>query len=190
MKSRDLDSAVVDAARRGVTVVGICGGYQILGQQLDDPEGTESGEPQSEQGLGLLPIDTVFELSKTTRRVSVEMPAMEQGPVKGAAATGFGYEIHTGSTTGVKAPLATLGAEGMSAWSDGTSSETLPVIGSYVHGLFDSPEILRRLLHTVAESHGLPRPSVLDFSMEAEYDRLAGVVRNAIDMDLIRSMIG
>ncbi len=235
MKSRGLDAAVVDAANRGTTIVGICGGYQILGQQLDDPDATESGEPQSEPGLGLLPISTVFDTEKTTRRVSIEIQEMTTGPLKGPAAQGSGYEIHTGITTGIETPLAILSDDSgpatrptwggvatcppslegreleggskpqqeenpdtsvkplaqpqTSSWPDGAHSPDLPVIGSYVHGLFDSPDILRRLLYTTADSHGLPRPLVQDFSMEAEYDRLAQTVREALDMDLLRSMI-
>jgi cobyric acid synthase len=260
MKTRGLDTAVIDAANRGVTVVGICGGYQILGQQLDDPDATESPEPQSEPGLDLLPINTIFDTEKTTRRVSIEIPEHDSGPIKGPHAAGYGYEIHTGITTGTETPLAVLSDDTNSpsnaeepgegtgassllreagapraqgrvdcsgdqvsirsgrpelneksrlrgnassaedpppAWPDGASSTTLPVIGSYVHGLFDSyvhglfdsPDILRRLLNTTADNHNLPRPLVQDFSMEAEYDRLAAVVREAIDMDLIKSMI-
>ena len=99
MKSLGLDQAIIEAAtKRGVTVVGICGGYQILGQQLDDPEATEAPEPQSEPGLGLLPTSTVFDTTKTTRRVNVEIPAHNSGPLKGPPATGTGYEIHTGIT--------------------------------------------------------------------------------------------
>jgi len=209
MKSRALDIAIVDAANRGVTVVGICGGYQILGQQLDDPNATESPEPQSEPGLGLLPISTVFDTEKTTRRVTIEIPEHTSGPLAGPAVKGVGYEIHTGITIGGgETHLANLSdvtnfpsnAEGpqsprpnnsvQTTWPDGIISETLPVIGSYVRGLFASPDILRRLLDTTANNHGLPRPNVQDFSMEAEYDRLAGVVREAIDMNLLRSLIG
>jgi len=75
------------------------------------------------------------------------------------------------------------------ATPDGTISPTPPVIGTYVHGLFDSPEILRRLLNTTAETHNLPEPLIAEFSMDAEYDRLAQVVRESIDMSLINSLI-
>jgi len=223
MKSRGLDTAITEAANRGVTIVGICGGYQLLGQHLDDPDATESPEPQSEPGLGLLPISTVFDTTKTTRRVTVEIPEHTSGPLTGPAATGTGYEIHTGITTATKTPLATLTDDSISVTQatptgpgvprraatrdqvvrrrpelnarpephpDGTSLENPPVIGTYVHGLFDSPDILRRLLNTTADNHNLPRPLVQDFSMEAEYDRLARVVREAIDMDLIESLVG
>ena len=108
MKSRGLDQAIIEAANRNVTVVGICGGYQILGQQLDDPDATESPEPQSEPGLGLLPTSTIFDTQKTTRRVNIEIPAHDSGPLKGPTATGIGYEIHTGITTGITTSLATL----------------------------------------------------------------------------------
>ena len=233
MKSRGLDTAITEAANRGTTIVGICGGYQLLGQHLDDPDATESPEPQSEPGLGLLPVSTVFDTTKTTRRVTVEIPEHTSGPLTGAAATGTGYEIHTGITTATETPLATLTDDSISkthptrdgvapnplsflgrelegglnrqqgkssgsglkpnakasTWPDGTSTANPPVIGTYVHGLFDSPDILRRLLNTTADNHNLPRPVIQDFSMEAEYDRLARVVREAIDMDLIETLV-
>ena len=216
IKSRGLDTAIIEAAKRGVTVVGICGGYQILGEQLDDPDATESPEPQSEPGIGLLPVETIFDTTKTTRRVTLVIPTHQSGPLKGPTATGIGYEIHTGITTGTTTHLATLTddhprvpstAEGSGAGemktlsaepdnqppihfhSDGTASSTLPVIGTYVHGIFDSPEILRRLLNTTAETHNLPKPVIEEFSMEAEFDRLAQTVRNSIDMDLIHNLI-
>jgi hypothetical protein len=72
---------------------------------------------------------------------------------------------------------------------DGTIHPHLPVFGSYVHGLFDSPEILRRLLNTTAQTHNLPKPVIQEFPMEAEFDRLAQAVRQSIDMNLINSLI-
>ncbi len=215
MKSRGLDKAIVEAANRNVTIVGICGGYQILGKQLDDPDATETPEPQSELGIGLLPTKTVFDTTKTTRRVTIEIPAHETGPLKGDHATGTGYEIHTGITTDTETHLANL-SDDLSSNSfspgekarlkgnaesinpsptsqptrhDGTISPNAPIIGTYVHGIFDSPEILRRLLNTTAEIHNLPQPTIEDFSLEAEYDRLAQITREALDMPLINSLI-
>lgn len=239
MKSRNLGKALIEAANRNVTIVGICGGYQILGEQLDDPDATESSKPESEPGLGLLPTKTVFDTTKTTRRVNIEIPHHETGPLKGPTATGTGYEIHTGITTGITEPLATLTytdnkspihREGVSGRLDRSEvpsrstthgpNESSPVtgdlegefaaraessdderdttqdgalrgaiIGTYVHGIFDSPDILRRLLNTTAESHNLPQPVIEEFSMEAEYDRLAKITRENLDMSLINSLI-
>ncbi|MDA1279302.1 MAG: cobyric acid synthase [Chloroflexi bacterium] len=216
IKSRKLDKAIVEAADRGVTVIGICGGYQILGRHLDDPNATESPEPQSEPGIGLLPVNTVFDTEKTTRRVNVEILETSCGPLRGATARGTGYEIHSGITTGETTALSTLSADSTPAprtfspvppgekarlrgierppatthtWSDGAISGNLPVIGTYVHGLFDSPDILRRLLITTADAHGLPSPQIPEFSMEAEYDRLEDAVRESLDMNLIRSLL-
>lgn len=189
MKSRGLDSAIVQAANNGVTVVGICGGYQILGKFLDDPRATESSNPESETGLCLLPIRTVFDTTKTTRRVDIRIPAHTDGPLAGEAATGVGYEIHTGITqSGDVNGLATLTSENES-WDDGAFSDSLPVVGTYVHGIFDSPQILRRLLAAIAANYSLPAPVVQEFSMETEYDRLAHTVRESIDMELIRELI-
>ncbi len=245
MKSRGLDKAIIEAAIRNVTIIGICGGYQILGEQLDDPNATESSKSESESGLGLLPISTIFDTTKTTRRVIVEIPAHKSGPLKGEQATGTGYEIHTGITTGQVDTLATISyatipseisppsqsgreLEGgrlqrepshpmttatnapPSLLREGPregrlqrrpSRPTTPgaitpdgavlgsIIGTYVHGIFDSPDILRRLLNTTAQTHDLPNPIIEEFSMEAEYDRLAQTVRENIDMNLINDLI-
>jgi len=207
MKSRNLDKAIVDAANRNVTIVGICGGYQILGEQLDDPDATESSKPELEPGIGLLPTKTIFDTTKTTRRVTVEIPAHQSGPLRGEHATGTGYEIHTGITTGITDHLATLiyinhesspgtgdfaaEAESSNDERDQTQDGTVGgnVIGTYVHGIFDSPEILRRLLNTTAKTHNLPQPTIEEFSMEAEYDRLAKITRENLDMPLINSLI-
>jgi adenosylcobyric acid synthase len=237
MKSRKLDQAIIEAANRNVTIVGICGGYQILGEHLNDPNATESPEAQSERGLGLLPTSTTFHTAKTTRRVTIEIPTHKTGPVQGESAHGTGYEIHTGITTNTENHLANLNddlppnpffprekarlrgnedsardsrndakdkchpeaLEGRQASQqrlvsrttrlDGAIATNLPVIGTYVHGFFDSPEILRRLLNATAETHNLPQPTIEEFSMEAEYDRLADHVRKNIDMTLINSLI-
>ena len=72
---------------------------------------------------------------------------------------------------------------------NGTIANNAPIIGTYVHGIFDSPEILRRLLNTTAETHNLPQPVIEEFSMEAEYDRLAQITRENLNMPLINSLI-
>ena len=89
-----LEAAISKLAQRGTPVLGVCGGYQMLGQTVADPEGTESGRPQTLRGLGLLPTQTTFAAEK--RRTQSQATVMEE-PFAGAHLTG--YEIHTGRTT-------------------------------------------------------------------------------------------
>lgn len=194
MRSRGLDAAVIGAAQRGVSVIGICGGYQMLGELLDDPDGADGGEPDSERGLGLLPVNTVFGHDKMTRRVDIRVAGGASHSVLNPGASGNGYEIHSGETTaivdGAVASLLELDRGDGVPRSDGAVSKDGKILGCYVHGLFDSPNVLQPLLDTVAERFGLERPVVSPFSMEDEYDRLAKVVRESLDMELIRKISG
>ncbi len=199
MKSRGLDVAVSEAAERGAYVVGVCGGYQMLGEILDDPEGADGGEPDSEAGLGLLPLKTVFNRDKVTRRAKfrVASPAPEMSaagrPMRPGAA-GSGYEIHSGETSArdrqTVTPLLELDRGDGILRPDGAVSTSGRLMGCYVHGLFDSPDVLGPFLESAAEKFGLEPPIVRPFSMEEEYDRLASVVRESLDMAAIRRMTG
>jgi len=191
MKSRGLDTAIKSAAQNGTTVIGICGGYQMLGESISDPQRTESRATDFEEGLGLLPLRTTFQQAKTTGRVEIELPAHDSGILAGAKAGGVGYEIHMGEAEITDEPaieLARLSGDN-ETWSDGLIASKGNVLGTYVHGFFDSPEILGRLLTNVAKANNLPEPVIPDFSMEAEYDRLADHVRQSIDMDLLKSFV-
>ena len=80
-------------------------------------------------------------------------------------------------------------APGCRSETDGAVGDNGWVLGTYIHGLFDSPDIVERIIGNVAKRHGLPAPSVPHYSMEAEFDRLADVVRANLDMDLIYSLV-
>ncbi|MDA0676982.1 MAG: cobyric acid synthase [Chloroflexi bacterium] len=194
MKSRGLDAAIRDGARRGVTVLGICGGYQMLGEKLDDPYGVDGGEPDHEEGLGLLPVSTAFRRDKVTRRVRFRVIASDGAAGLKKNSTGVGYEIHTGETVvlrqGNVTPLLELDRGDGVSIPDGGVSAAGNVAGCYVHGLFDSPGVLEPLLRAVADKNDIEPPEVKPFSMDAEYDRLAGVVRSSLDMDAVYRMIG
>ncbi len=191
LKQKGLDDAVRTAAQRGAAVIGVCGGFQMLCERLEDPLGADSGHPDTEPGLGLLPGATVFEREKTTRRVDV---TLRPGPglLEGASpVTGHGYEIHTGQTSGHAMPAAQIaaGPHGV-VRADGALSPDGRVMGTYVHGLFDTPAVLARLLGNIASLHGLPAPQVPDFSQDAEIDRLAAAVRDTIDMQAVYAILG
>ena len=134
LRQSGLEAAILKLAAAGVPVVGICGGYQMLGRTLSDPEGTEGGTPGAVcRGLGLLPADTVFCADKTRTRVEAEALA---GPFAGAKLEG--YEIHMGQTRVEGAPFCRL-ADGR---PEGCAAGH--VYGTYLHGLFDSGEANRK----------------------------------------------
>ena len=189
MKSRGLDRAVISAANNGSSVLGICGGFQMLGTRLEDPHCADSVDGGAEDGLGLIDATTEFAPKKRTRRVDFTLrtgPGLLEGKTP---ANGVGYEIHTGVTTADHAHPFEVVAPGCQSEPDGGLGNGGWVLGTYIHGLFDSPDIVKRITGNIAKRHGLPTPDVPHFSMEAEFDRLANVVRSNLDMDLIYSLV-
>ena len=177
-----LETAVQKLARRGTPVLGVCGGYQMLGGMLDDSAGTESGRPQTLRGLELLPTRTVFTLEKRRAQVTATAAA----PFAGAALTG--YEIHTGRTTVEGAPFCTL-ADGI---PDGCVQGS--VFGTYLHGLFDSGELTEKLAALLCRRKGLAPETAAPLTMQAyreqQFDLLADGVRRALDMSAIYAAMG
>ena len=177
-----LETAVQKLARRGMPVLGVCGGYQMLGGMLDDSDGTESGRPQTLRGLELLPTRTVFTLEKRRAQVTATAAA----PFAGAALTG--YEIHTGRTTVEGAPFCTL--------ADGTPDGCVQgsVFGTYLHGLFDSGELTEKLAALLCRRKGLAPETAAPLTMQAyreqQFDLLADGVRRALDMSAIYAAMG
>lgn len=169
-----LETAILKLAASGTPVLGVCGGYQMLGQKLSDPEKVEDGGELS--GMGLLPMETVFCQDKTRTRVSAR--ALE-GPFAGAQVQG--YEIHMGKTQGKPCtPFAVLG----SGETDGAILEN--VMGTYLHGLFDSGELTGKLAAFLLHRKGLSAEHIQVESRDAyrqrQYDMLADAVRQSLDM--------
>jgi adenosylcobyric acid synthase len=194
MNQRGISQAIREAANQGCGVIGICGGYQMLGAELDDPGGADSGRPDSEPGIGLLSSRTVFQQEKSTVRVRFEIATSRGLLAGGAAAGGEGYEVHTGLTRSAEAPALTArtGGNGRTgeARADGAVSADGWVFGTYVHGFLDSPEVTGRVLANIARRHRLPAPSVQAFSLDAEIGRVAEAVRGAVDMPVVYGMLG
>ena len=189
MKSRGLDRAVISATHNGAAVMGICGGFQMLGTRLEDPDCADSVDGGAEDGLGLIDSKTVFAPQKRTRRVDFTLRT-GSGLLEGKApAKGLGYEIHTGVTTVNHTQPVEVIATGYRPELDGAVGNGGWVLGTYIHGMFDSPEIVGRITGNIARRHGLPSPNVPHFSMEQEFDRLADVVRANLDMDLVYSLV-
>ena len=183
LRENGLEAAILKLAAAGVPVMGICGGYQMLGRTLSDPEGTEGGVPGAVvRGLGLLPVDTVFCAQKTRTRVEARALA---GPFAGARLEG--YEIHMGKTQVDGEPFCRLEdgrAEGCAAGN---------VYGTYLHGLFDTGEATARLADLLCKTKGIDPAGAAPLShrafQEREFDRLAEAVRAALDMDAIYQMM-
>lgn len=185
MRESGFETAIKKAAANGTPVVGICGGYQILGRTISDPNGVE-GFPKTVNGMGLLDVDTVFSEEKHTAQVTGKF-----GEVSGffGCLSGLefsGYEIHHGRTT--------VSGEGLSVL-DGTRTDGCysgNVMGSYVHGIFDNAEVCTVIVKALYERKGLSYEGNSDLSTltkdeirERELDKLAQAVRESLDMDII-----
>ena len=155
--------------RRGGRVLGICGGYQMLGRSVSDPHGFE-GPPGRCDGLGLLEVETVLAGEKTLR--PVEGVSVEDG------ATVTGYEMHVGATTGADTarPLLRFG----DGTADGATSADGRVAGAYVHGLFEHADQRTAWLRRLGGS-----PSAMDYdaTVEATLDALADHLERHVDLD-------
>ena len=178
-----LEAVLLKQAAAGTPVLGVCGGYQMLGRTLDDSAATESGRSQTLRGLGLLPTSTVFSAEKRRTQVCAAAAA---GPFAGAALTG--YEIHTGRTVVEGAPFARL--------ADGTPEGCVcgNVFGTYLHGLFDTGELTEKLTAFLCRRKGI-RPEAaalvpMAVYREQQYNKLADGVRAALDMAAIYKAMG
>jgi len=184
LRGRRLAPAIERAAGDGRIVVGVCGGYQMLGARLDDPFAVEGGG--SADGLGLLPGVTTFAPRKTTVRVVATVRG--SGPLALAAgAEVSGYEIHAGVTTAHAADAALTIVERGGAPADGPDGAVAgSVIGTYVHGLFSSGPVRRALLSAALRHRGVAAdPRWGAASAVDRYDRLADLVAPALDLDAI-----
>lgn len=181
-----LEARIKQLSLDGTPIIGICGGYQMLGQRVSDPYNAEGGG--KEIGMGLLPTSTVFYNKKTTSRVRGKINDEMFGFFSCLADLEFeGYEIHLGSTEiyGRYLSIMDLGNK------EGSFTEN--VMGTYVHGIFDNDEICERLVKALYKRKGLeytagstiPRAEY----KEKQYTILANAVRENLDMELIYKII-
>ena len=181
LRQSGMEAAILKHAAAGGAVAGICGGYQMLGQTVSDPDGVEGGGTL--KGLGLLPADTVFQGEKTRTRVTGAFRAPE-GIFASMAGVPFeGYEIHMGRTESAAAPLADFTTQTGERRTDGLSSGN--VWGCYVHGIFDKAGAAEALVNALLEAKGLePGAAAVDWQdyAQGQYDKLAGGLRESLDM--------
>jgi len=187
LQASGVGAAVRHAAASGRPVLGICGGFQMLGTRVDDPLGME-GVKGSAEGLGLLPLVTVFAGTKHTVRVRARVTA-KRGVLAGAAGLELAaYEIHVGTTDSASDPAFDVAARGL----DGAVSADGVVTGTYLHGIFADDGVRGAVLRDLAARvgrpadprWGSPRP------VSARYDRLADIVAASSDMPAIAKLVG
>jgi len=173
--------ALSEFHRQGGRLLGICGGYQMLGCWVHDPEGQE-GTPGSSAGLGLLPVETVLRAPKTTTRTRFSW-----GEARGA-----GYEIHMGRTErrGAMPWFGVLERNGRpEAAEDGCIAVDGRVMGTYIHGMFDAPAITARWLRGIGvndvQAPALHGPAARD----RDYERLADHFEAHVDVEAINNWI-
>ncbi|MBN1375582.1 MAG: cobyric acid synthase [Dehalococcoidia bacterium] len=186
-----LADAIIHEAKQGTTVAGICGGYQMLGLKIFDYYGAESDIREAD-GLGLLALDTRFDLAKITSQVSGRVIA-GTGLFNNMHGTAVqGYEIHMGkSQLQTDNPLLEISSLNNSAdiYTEGTSDRTGMIFGSYLHGLFHSTDFTRRLLDNLCLIRGIRADGHIAPDKEKAYDALASEFRRSLDMNMIYGIL-
>jgi adenosylcobyric acid synthase len=182
--------------KSGGTVVGLCGGYQMMGTVVRDPHGMESALPEI-PGLGLLDMETEMLPDKVTSQVEAAVVA-ESGPFAGCRELLSGYEIHMGrSSSGgnSKSLFRILRRDGKSeSADDGLAQPDGRAWGTYIHGVFDNDEFRGRFLRELAKKSGKKLAPSDSFayrgSRDKQYDLLAGLVRQHVNVRRVLDIIG
>ncbi|WP_300629234.1 cobyric acid synthase [Pseudomonas sp.] len=177
LRANGWDTAVARHLRYGGKVLGICGGLQMLGEQVHDPLGLE-GLAGSSDGLGLLAFSTTLEQEKQLRNVRGRL-LLEDAEVSG-------YEIHAGVTCGEALLNAAVRLD--DGRHDGARSADGQILGTYLHGLFETPAACSALLRWA----GLQDVQEVDYHAlrERDIERLADLVENHLDTELLRKLCG
>ena len=177
LRQSGLEAAICQQAARGCIVFGICGGYQMLGASVRDPLGVEAAGVTEIKGMGLLPMDTVFQGEKVQQQTSGVF-----GEIPGAlhSLSGMkytGYEIHMGRSRQQLAPLVNQGN----------------VYGSYIHGIFDGAGIAQAVIGDLAARKGIDPGTLTVFDPERykqeQYDKLADTLRLYLNMEEVYGML-
>jgi adenosylcobyric acid synthase len=186
-----LAQSIRRAVADGQPIVGVCGGYQMLGEAVHDPDHVES-DARSTRGLGLLPVVTTFEPSKTTVRVRARV-AETSGPFAGAAGSEVvAYEIHAGRTSASSPTPFTIVERGNRAAhdADGAVSAGGNVVGTYLHGLFANDSLRGAFLRSLAARKGIATDPRWGTPAGDRYEHLADAVARAVDLGALAKLVG
>lgn len=190
MRENGLESCIVTYAKQGNPVLGICGGYQMLGKRISDPFGAEGGGEI--EGMGLLPVSTVYEKEKIRTRVKGSVLPVN-GVLEGLSGTPFeGYEIHMGRTereAGTR-PFVAMAEQGKEEKEDGAVYGN--VYGTYAHGFFDG-KAAAALIRLLLRRKGLDADMLPEIDQQAfketQYNLLADTLRESLDMRMIYQIL-
>ncbi len=187
LQKQGLAQAIVRQARSAIPVIGICGGYQMLGKSIRDPSKVESKQ-DSITGLGLLDSTTLFHDDKTTTQVKARVAA-DEGLLKGLNDVEVtGYEIHMGQTISQNYQPAFQIFEtpqGKADYFDGAVGSNGLIFGTYIHGLFHNTEFTCQLLNQLRQLRKLPAASAISINRQEIYDKLANIIRQNLDMSQV-----
>ena len=177
LRQSGLEGAVLKAAASGTLVFGICGGYQMLGRSVSDPDQVEAAGVTEIAGMNLLPMDTVFHGEKVQTQTNGIFSEI-QGMLSCLNGLSYGgYEIHMGRSQEALNPV--------------TGKDN--VYGSYVHGIFDAPGVADTILKALCRQKGIDFDTLGTFDMgaykEQQYDKLAAAVREGLDMELVYKIL-
>lgn len=189
MRENGMEAAVLKCHASGCPIIGICGGFQMLGKTLSDPLGTERGG--SLRGMGLLDTKTVFKENKTRKRIKGKICNINGMFSELSGTEVSGYEIHMGESEnmGGAYSIGTL-EDGRSC---GFSDRDGGVLGTYLHGIFDEGGAAQKLVRALMRKKGIKEMS-LDFDInaykQAQYDILADNLRKSLDIGKIYDIMG
>ncbi len=179
LRQSGLEAALYHQVSEGCILFGICGGYQMLGRTVSDPDGVEASGLTQIAGMGLLPTDTTFhgeKIQTQTRGTFGQVP----GPLSTLSGLAYeGYEIHMGreDSAGKQPPIQSAGT----------------VYGTYLHGVFDAPGIADAVVTALCQRKGLDPARIHTFDRETyrqkQYDQLAAAVRAGLNMDLVYEIL-
>ena len=192
LRESGMEGRILRANAAGALLIGICGGFQMLGESLSDPDGTESGG--SMRGMGLLPMATVFSAVKTRTRVNGTIGQLDGAFSAFSGCKVEGYEIHMGISTPAEGGKRAGAVQSLTdlvsgaAKTDGLYRGT--VLGTYVHGFFDAEGIAEKLAELLAARKGITLQSAGTGAghkayKERQYDILADTLRAHMDMEAV-----
>ncbi len=175
LRQSGFEAQIKKAVDSGTVIFGVCGGFQILGEKILDPNSVEGGGEAV--GLNLLPISTVFMEEKITQQVNGSITGLSGDLAKLNGISYKGYEIH-------------MGVSGESSAIINSSN----VYGTYIHGIFDESNIAPIIIDCLCEKKGVKVENLQHFDVDEykneQYDKLAQITREALDMDMIYNIIG
>ena len=184
LKETGIYARILRHAEAGGAVFSICGGFQMMGDTLSDPDGVESGGTM--EGLKLFPMDTVFSKEKKQCRVETTITA-SGGLLKNLNGKKVaGYEIHMGQSeikeTGEIKRLTETGGV----------VKNCRLLGTYIHGFFDAPHIAEEIVAALKKEKNLPQKETMDYAAfkDSQIEKLAAVVEEALDMKKLDEILG